>query len=161
MQWYEDPVFFIEAVSKAGGYYAIPTVVYCYREDYKQTEWTVGKTRDLLRGISKNLDFASQQKYVRLYTTLIRRLNEDYYDAIVENISDYEVFQLLVEIQSKIDPSLISFVREAGQNCYFLRVFDEIKNQPINNTAITRAADVFSKSKVYKSLQSVRSAIRG
>lgn len=160
MQWYEDPVFFIEAVSKAGGYYAIPTVVYCYREDYKQTEWTVGKTRDLLRGISKNLDFASQQKYVRLYTTLIRRLNEDYYDAIVENLSDYEVFQLLVEIQSKIDPSLISFVREAGQNCYFLRVFDEIKNQPINNTAIMRAADVFSKSKVYKSLQSVRSAIR-
>lgn len=156
MQWYEDPVFFKNAADAAGKYYAVPSVAYRYREDFKPANWTVGKARDLLKGIEENLKFAAERNYSRMYTLLVHRLNEDYYEAITQNIDDYEVLMRLLRIQSMLDPSMINFVRESGQNCFILRALDDMAHQEIGNTAIVRAARKVSRSKPYRALHALR-----
>lgn len=156
MQWYEDPVFFKNAADAAGKYYAVPSVAYRYREDFKPANWTVGKARDLLKGIEENLKFAAERNYSRMYTLLVHRLNEDYYEAITQNIDDYEVLMRLLRIQSILDPNMITFVRESGQNCFILRALDDMAHQEIGNTAIVRAARKVSRSKPYKALHAIR-----
>lgn len=156
MQWYEDPVFFVRAADAAGRYYAIPDVVYRYREDYKPQKWTVGKTRDLLKGIERNLRFAKEHGYARMYTELVRRLDEDYHPALVKNISDDEVFCRLSSIQASLDVNLIAFARESKENLYFLRALNDLRFSEIGNTAIVRAARKISDSRLYESLQAIR-----
>lgn len=156
MQWYEDPVFFKNAADAAGKYYAVPSVAYRYREDFKPANWTVGKARDLLKGIEENLKFAAERNYSRMYTLLVHRLNEDYYEAITQNIDDYEVLMRLLRIQSMLDPNMINFVRESGQNCFILRALDDMAHQEIGNTAIVRAARKVSRSKPYRALHALR-----
>lgn len=159
MQWYEDPLFFADAMDVTDKYFVIPDVVYCYREDFKEPDWNVGKTRDLLKGISANLEYAKRHGYARLYGSLVRRLDEDYYPALVKNISDEEVFLRLVDIQSNLDLSLLPSTRESHKRYYLLRVLNDLMFFEIGNTAIVRVARKISESKPYKSLQSIRERI--
>lgn len=156
MQWYEDPLFYTNVMNAVERYYVIPDVVYCYREDFKKPNWSVGKTRDLLKGIASNLEYAKRHDYARLYGSLVRRLDEDYYPALVQNISDEEVFLRLVGIQSNLDLSLLPLAREAHRRYVLLRVLSDLMFFEIGNTAIVRMARKISESKPYKSLQSVR-----
>lgn len=156
MQWYEDPLFLTQVETACERYYAIPEPVYCYREDHKQPDWTVGKTRDLLKGIQNNLAFAASRGYSRLYTMLIRRLEEDYYPALVKNISDDEVFCRLTQIQVSLDLDLLAFARETGKHAYVLHALNDLKYLEIGNTAIVRVARKISESTLYSSLQSIR-----
>lgn len=156
MQWYEDPLFYTNVMAEVERYYVIPDVVYCYREDFKKPNWSVDKTRDLLKGIASNLEYAKQHGYARLYGSLIRRLDEDYYPALVQNISDEEVFLRLVGIQSNLDLSLLPLAHESHKCYVLLRVLSDLMFFEIGNTAIVRMARKISESKPYKSLQSVR-----
>ena len=156
MQWYEDPLFFTQVLEAAGRYYAIPDAVYRYREDHKPQVWTVGKTRDLLKGIALSMDFAKERGYARMYTTLIKRLDEDYYPALVENISDDEVFCRLSAIQASLDLNLIASARESKERFFVLRALKDLKDLKVGSPAIVRMARRFSKSRAYKSIQSIR-----
>ena len=116
----------------------------------------MGKTRDLLKGIQNNLAFAASRGYSRLYTMLIRRLEEDYYPALVKNISDDEVFCRLTQIQVSLDLDLLAFARETGKHAYVLHALNDLKYLEIGNTAIVRVARKISESTLYSSLQSIR-----
>lgn len=156
MQWYEDPLFFTQVLEAAGRYYAIPDAAYRYREDHKPQVWTVGKTRDLLKGIALSMDFAKERGYARMYTTLIKRLDEDYYPALVDNISDDEVFCRLSAIQASLDLNLIASARESKERFFVLRALKDLKDLKVGSPAIVRMARRFSKSRAYKSIQSIR-----
>lgn len=156
MRWYEDPVFFTSAISFAEKYYVIPHVVYRYREEFKPANWTVEKARDILKGIAANLRFALNGNYRRLYSLLVQRLDEDYYEALIKNIEDPEVFARLIEIQTSLEPSMISSVCEASESYHLLKTLADLKDQKIGNTAIVRVARKVSESAPYKSLQAIR-----
>ena len=107
LNWYEDPVFFLRAVEKAGGCRVVPVDVYHYRVGYKETEWTVARVRDMLWGMGHNLAVADKLKMHELYVTIAHRFNRDYSDAILKQIKDPGVYEQLVAIQASINHGLI------------------------------------------------------
>lgn len=106
--WYEDPVFFLKAISKTNGYHVIPTDVYHYRVGHKNVTWTAPKTRDLLIGMKNNLRAAERLEMGELYATIFSRFNLDYYAAIKENLDDPTVYTLVADIQSNLNHELIN-----------------------------------------------------
>lgn len=154
--WYEDPVFFLKAIDWAGKVYMIDKVVYEYRVEHKSNKWNPAKVIDLLKGIQINLKYASAKKLTRLYSTLVNRIEHDYYKPIMDNLDDREVFARLIEIQSSLDVSLINHARERGMNGYLIRELDDLRTQSFEHTAIVRLAHKTEKTKFYKVLQRIR-----
>lgn len=157
LNWYEDPVFFMRAVDAAGGYHLIPDVVYRYRVGYKETEWTPPRVRDLLIGVEANLKFAARHEMAELYTTLIGRLEIDYYWPIMRNISDRDVFLRLLSIQSTLKPELILPARDSGARSYCLKPLTDLAPREIQkrDTAIVRLAHKVESSSLYEGIQRV------
>ena len=152
-RWYEDPVFFLDAVSLAQRYYVIPKPVYLYREDYKEPSWSAVKIRDMLAGIEHNLRFARENDLDVLYTRLVDRIDHDYGDAILEFVDDEEVLLRMVSMQAALDVKRVSYLREQGYDVYVLnplyyRVCKERK------TAVRRMADKVEASHMYEKMQS-------
>ena len=152
-RWYEDPVFLTRVMDYNDVFYGICDSVYTYRIDYKEKSWDVVKARDLLRGITENLSFAQRHKLKTMYTTLISRIEHDYYQVIMEYLDDLEVLQLLINIQSNLDLDLLNNVQDNARTNYLIRPFYEYK---IYGTAIVRLARRAEKGLFYKKLQDFR-----
>ena len=151
-RWYEDPVFFVNALALAGEYYVIPEPVYCYREDYKEPSWSAAKIRDMLAGIAHNLAFAQRNDLDRLYTRLIYRIDYDYGKAILDAIDDEEVLARIADIQGSLEVDRVAYLKEKGYEVYILkplyyRVCAERK------TAVRRLAEKLEASGLYKTMQ--------
>lgn len=108
MSFYEDPVFFVNAIKRSGFYYEIPDCVYRYRVRHKSESISAPKVMDVLEGISQNLKKAKNAGNVSLYTTLVNRFERDYCKAIVDSLHDAGVLKKLLQVQSEIDVSLFS-----------------------------------------------------
>ena len=154
-RWYEDPVFLVRVMSFCDRYYAITDAVYEYRVEHKETSWNVVKVRDMVKGIASNLSFARERRLATLYTTLILRLNRDYYEPIMKFISDEEVFTTLVSIQGAIDLSLVNDVQENEWKSYLIKPLFDFKNA--SGTAVVRLAKRVQGTSFYKMLQALRS----
>lgn len=161
LAWYEDPVFFVDAITLAKRVFVIPDVTYRYRVDYKQTTWGVEKTRDLLRGISSNLDAAAKINNRSLYSLMIRRIDWDYCDRIARFLDDEMSLLLLLEIQGKIDEKMMD--PSAPLNSY--HVLNPLAIMQGNNrigrgTAVVRLARRIENSKQYHRAQALIRRIR-
>lgn len=99
---YEDPVFFTKVMNRCDEFYGIPDPVYLYYADYKEPSWNVVKVRDMLKGISENLEFARCQRMSGLYSTLVHRLDRDYYQAIMRFLEDEEVIPLWCAFKGRL-----------------------------------------------------------
>ncbi len=64
---FQDVPFFVEAMIKAGRFYALKEPTYVYRLGHKSVEWTWQKARDLLRGLRMVLSLAKRMEYQHLY----------------------------------------------------------------------------------------------
>lgn len=151
LNWYEDPVFFLRAVEKAGGCKVVPVDVYHYRVGYKETEWTVARVRDMLWGMGHNLAVADRLKMHELYVTIVNRFNRDYLDAILKQIKDPGVYEQLVAIQASINHGLINEHSAYDEPYYYLSpLYGDRKKRPV---AVERLAHRIAESKTYVSVQ--------
>lgn len=151
LNWYEDPVFFLRAVEKAGGCKVVPVDVYHYRVGYKETEWTVARVRDMLWGMGHNLAVADRLKMHELYVTIVNRFNRDYSDAILKQIKDPGVYEQLVAIQASINHGLIKNCSAYDEPYYYLSpLYGDRKKRTV---AVERLAHRIAKSKTYVSVQ--------
>lgn len=151
LNWYEDPVFFLRAVEKAGGCKVVPVDVYHYRVGYKETEWTVARVRDMLWGMGHNLAVADRLKMHELYVTIVNRFNRDYSDAILKQIKDPGVYEQLVAIQASINHGLIKNCSAYDEPYYYLLpLYGDPKNRAV---AVERLAHRIAESKTYVSVQ--------
>lgn len=156
LNWYEDPVFFLEAVQKSDGYHEISDDVYLYRYGYKEIVWTSGRVRDLLRGILSNLRFAYENGMFEAYALVIQRLNGDYIDALVENYEDEGVFSQLFEIQGYIDRHSISSLPGYRDWSGRLKVLSSRPDLEMKgDVLVERLAHRVARSSIYASLQDV------
>ena len=153
-RWYEDPVFLLRVMSHCNEYYGIEDVVYCYRENYKETSWDVVKTRDMVRGIKANMEFAKRCNYANIYSALVSRLDCDYLEPLIKHLDDGEVFASLVSIQSTLDLSLLNAAVEGDLREYTIKPLK--KYREMRDTAVVRLAKRAQKSSLYKALQSFR-----
>lgn len=157
-RWYEDPVFLTRVIDYCDEYYAVPQVVYEYRVDHKEVTWDVVKVRDMLKGICGNMDFAKRHSLPTLYTTLVYRINRDYYPGIMEYITDEEIFTHLATIQGTLDLTLLNDVLEKGWKSYLIKpLFDFINRK---DTAIVRLAKRAQDTSAYRFLQKIRARSR-
>ncbi len=151
LNWYEDPVFFLRAVEKAGCYKVVPVDVYHYRVGYKETEWTVARVRDMLWGMGHNLAIADGLKMRELYVTIVNRFNRDYADAISKQIKDPGVYEQLVAIQASINHGLIKECSAYDEPYYYLLpLYGDRKKRAV---AVERLAHRIADSKAYVSVQ--------
>lgn len=151
LNWYEDPVFFLRAVEKAGGCRVVPVDVYHYRVGYKETEWTVARVRDMLWGMGHNLAAADKLKMQELYVTIVHRFNHDYSDAILKQIKDPGVYEQLVAIQASINHGLINEHSAYDEPYYYLSpLYGDRKKRTV---AVERLAHRIAESKTYVSVQ--------
>lgn len=152
-RWYEDPVFLTRVMEYCDDFCGVSEPVYSYRVDYKEPSWTRVKVRDLMKGVSDNLAFAEIHQLTTLYTSLILRLEHDYYDVIMENLGDIEVLLSLIDIQSHLRLDLLNNVNDNKSSMYLIRPF---YNYEVYGTAIVRLARRAEKSNFYKKLQDLR-----
>lgn len=151
LNWYEDPVFFLRAVEKAGGCKVVPVDVYHYRVGYKETEWTVARVRDMLWGMGHNLAVADRLKMRELYVTIVNRFNRDYSDAILKQIKDPGVYEQLVTIQASINHRLLEECSAYDEPYYYLLpLYGDRKKRAV---AVERLARRIAESKAYVSAQ--------
>ena len=151
LNWYEDPVFFVKAVSRAHGCYVIPLDVYLYRIGHKKTVWTAARARDMLIGMGENLKVAERLGLGELYATIVRRFNYDYYEALSVNIEDEGVFLQLVDIQASLNHEMIRNYSSFNKPYYQFRVLGGTGEG--RQVAIERIAKKVSHSAVYTGAQ--------
>ena len=159
LNWYEDPVFFLRAVEKAGGCKVVPVDVYHYRVGYKETEWTVGRVRDMLWGMGHNLAVAERLGMGELYATIAIRFNRDYREAIQKQTDDEGVYEQLVSIQCNLNHGLITRYSLFDTPYYFLSPLHGDDGE--HKVAIERLARKVAESHFYKNAQNILRKMTG
>lgn len=161
LAWYEDPVFFLRALAKCGKLYAIPEVTYRYRVDYKPENWNEIKSRDLLKGISENIEAAISLGNKSLYSLMVRRIDWDYCDRIVRTLDDEGVLVELLKIQANLDDSMLDSSRPLGEYHLLapLAVLQGNGNAG-RGTAVVRLARRLEASTFYRGMQAAVRRIR-
>ena len=94
---YEDPVFFLNAMSAAGKFYALPVTLYKYNFNKPDKFRLSGHVDHILRGITDNLRIGIKKGYKQIVNENLNRINNEYREAILYGLSD-EVMGLLLAI---------------------------------------------------------------
>ncbi len=93
----EDPLFLMDVLISAGGYWFKPIVFYEILGHERFGYMSDMQIREALMATYKMLKVASQRGFPLLYKRLIDTLNRDYYDGIMHNLNQ-DNLQLLVQI---------------------------------------------------------------
>lgn len=105
---FQDPPFLVNALHKAGKFYAINKVVYKYRLPENGIQWNEKKICDSIRGICLNLQFAVKNKYWKLYNLslcrLIRLLNSELIKE--ETKRNYKIRSAMSQIRDVIQSGI-------------------------------------------------------
>lgn len=67
--WFEDPIFFVKAMHKAGFFYGANLEVYVHRESKNIKEMSLAQARDYFRGSLILLKYAKRNKLYKLYAS--------------------------------------------------------------------------------------------
>ncbi len=95
---HEDPVFFLQAMIKAKGFWFVPVYLLSVRMwDHGNEARREKAVVDILSGIKNNLELAGNNGYLILARNIIERLSSEYKLAIINGICD-EVLVQLIEI---------------------------------------------------------------
>ena len=83
LTYYEDPVFFVQVMTKAQRLYCIPDVVYYYRIGYKEDEGKLSEqqVKDGIDGIITNIVIARNNKLEKLENTSKDFLKHIFYNS--------------------------------------------------------------------------------
>lgn len=101
---FQDPPFFVKALYMANRFGLVDTCLYSYREADLDTRFNTLKTADLLRGLLDNLSFAKEHGLDILFRTTADRLEYEYANIIIKNISpdDLSILHLLIQANQVI-----------------------------------------------------------
>lgn len=75
---FQDPPFFVRAMTAASTFYALKRVVYRYRQGHQARNFSLSQTKDIIRGITYNLVFSRKHDLIQLHTISCLRLISEY-----------------------------------------------------------------------------------
>lgn len=106
---FQDPPFFVKAMTCAERFYAVRKTVYCYRRNSHPMAWTEEKLTDALNGVLMNLQTSTELKYSKLHSYTVQRLITSFKNPICDimKFDHSEFVQLLSDLNSAVDNSLI------------------------------------------------------
>ena len=113
LTFFEDPVFLVQTLYRAGRFFATNKVGYCYRCDYKVPHWTTKKTVDLLEGVRRNLEFSKDQglSLLHWYTTRHYQLESAGVGLGVNpEVSVQQLADAIVAVEQQIDRGMLAQV---------------------------------------------------
>lgn len=94
---YQDPPFFLKAMSTAERFYVVPIKLYKYNFDsFKQTILATYISH-ILQGIRETLELSKNRGYQKLFEIIMERIGGPFRNAILNNLSD-ETMSLLLDI---------------------------------------------------------------
>ena len=105
--FFEDPVFFVKTMDKAGKFYAMKRIVYCYRDAYKERAFRKREVEDLLKGIREIVLIAKKSRYDELIALETYRLEKEYGARIAEQLirrESEDAVRILDELNGIIYP---------------------------------------------------------
>ena len=82
--YFEDPVWFVQVMSKAEKFYAMTRDVYCYRTGFKSYSLSERQIIDLIRGVIDNIKIAEEKNYSDLLHLEIRRITQFYSREVIK-----------------------------------------------------------------------------
>ncbi len=103
---YQDPPFFIRAMTAAEKFCAIPDATYLYTVDPGHVKWDETKTVHLIRAMTECLQLSADNKLAKLHYKTVRRMEKDYRERIINNCSR-AVVEALLEAEKAIDTELL------------------------------------------------------
>lgn len=107
---YQDPPFFLEIMTIAKEFYAIPDIVYCYRKGHNKVVWNREKIEDLLTGILFEIEWSKKHSLTHIHGLATDRINVDFYKQIASFL-DFEnpkIIELLFRISNSIDRQMLA-----------------------------------------------------
>ena len=109
---YQDPPFLVNAMIAAGSFYAIPKVVYCYRDGL--ITWNTQKVMELMKGLRDVLKISSKHSYSKLHVTTYCRIANEYKYPIANHydIKNQNFVSLIDELSNSIDLHLLEIEKE-------------------------------------------------
>lgn len=127
---FQDPPFFVRAMITAKSFYAVPDIVYRYRESIQDepTSWPRTKLHDMMRGHLDNLLLSSQAQLSDLHTLTVRRLEaSNVYKPVMKSLreKDPQTLNLLIKINAAINTDLLqqAGTKISDTDCYLLEEF--------------------------------------
>lgn len=114
---YQDPPFFVRAMLAADRFCVVPVECYCFRESEASLNRKKTYIADALRGMIDNLIAARDNNLKILHNLTVDRINNEYYEAIVENAfqNNFEVLDLLRKADSLVDWQWYDSGKEHGE----------------------------------------------
>ncbi len=116
LAFFEDPVFLVRALDRAGRFFATNQVGYCYRCDCKISRWTTEKTADLLEGVQRNLAYSRENNLPLLHWYTVRHYELESGDIGLganPGVSVEAVADKVVSVEQNIDCKLLVQVDSA------------------------------------------------
>lgn len=130
---FQDPPFFVRAMILAKSFYAVPDVVYRYREGIQDesTSWSQVKLHDMMRGHLDNLLLSAQYELCDLHALTVQRLEaSNVYKPVMKSLheKDLQTLNLLIKINAAINTGLLqqSGTKMNDTDCYILDEFNSI-----------------------------------
>jgi glycosyltransferase involved in cell wall biosynthesis len=156
---YQDPPFLLRALHDARFFCYAPVKLYCYRYGHQDLDIVIKNLVDVMKGIRETLEIAIEGNYRQLIEKIIKRINYDYYEPVLYNISD-ELLLVLADISRKLtdyDSSYkveqISFLRDSYKGHLDLMKYSgELRNDVENKwriiTVLNSMVDAFLDNKM-------------
>lgn len=116
LTFFEDPVFLVQTLYRAGRFFATNKVGYCYRCDYKVPHWTTKKTADLLEGVRRNLEFSKDQGLPLLHWYTARHYQLESAGVglgVNPEVSVQQLADAIVAVEQQIDRGMLAQVNLA------------------------------------------------
>lgn len=106
---YQDPPFLVSVLHKANQILMINESVYLYTANENKINFNYEKTNALLKGLLWELRFAKENGYYNLSELVLKRLNKDFKDKIIQNISfeHSDILSILFEMNNLYDDKQI------------------------------------------------------
>ena len=115
LTYFEDPVFLVRILHRAGSFYATDRAHYLYRCEWKPRDWTTGAVLDFLEGAGQNLQFSRQHDLAKLHWYTLKHMEYSVWEmgigvnqALALDVIDAK----LARLETLIDPFLL---KEAGE----------------------------------------------
>lgn len=116
LTFFEDPVFLVQTLYRAGRFFVTNKVGYCYRCDYKVPHWTTKKTADLLEGVRRNLEFSKEQGLPLLHWYTARHYQLESAGVglgVNPEVSVQQLADAIVVVEQQIDRGMLAQVNLA------------------------------------------------
>ena len=108
---FQDPPFFLNALSKAKKVYVLRKVSYCYRKNHKLVEFDLSKSLQLMKGIRDAIRISADYNMKKIFSLLVQELNDSLaclaYRYIAEN--SQEMISVWLEIKETISSGIERF----------------------------------------------------